>query len=353
MRAGPPQPSRQLRRTIGLLRGISRESEMVDVALPAVRSLIGADVASSVAVGPGSAVGRPTFEPADAMRRADLRAYASFRDQQPLIGDYRRHGAPAPVKTTHVISMRDFLKLELYQNFYRPLGIKYQLAVGVTESREWTVGYTLSRAAADFDDKSIELMTLLQAALAAAHHSVAMESLRRQFEGLSAALRSGQGDQASCLITMDGSGRVGFAAGPLLARVEARFGRVAAGALAPVRLVRLLAGSRVSFRLVVEIGDHDVADVLSCPSPGDGGSLLFELREPADLRARFGLTAGEYRTLANIVRYETNDRVAQVEGVSVPTIEKRMSSVIRKMRVQTRVGAVREFLRSSGSPPVS
>lgn len=79
------------------------------------------------------------------MLREDLRAYASFRDQQPLIGDYRRHGAPAPVKTTDVIAMRDFLKLDLYQNFYRPLGIRYQLAIGVPENREWTVGYTLSR----------------------------------------------------------------------------------------------------------------------------------------------------------------------------------------------------------------
>ena len=73
--------------------------------------------------------------------------------------------------------------------------------------------------------------------------------------------------------------------------------------------------------------------------------MLFELRDPADLRARFGLTAGEYRTLANIARLETNERTAQTEAVSVPTIEKRMSSVIRKMRVETRVGAVREFLR--------
>jgi DNA-binding CsgD family transcriptional regulator len=95
-----------------------------------------------------------------------------------------------------------------------------------------------------------------------------------------------------------------------------------------------------------------VADVLSCPAE-DGGSLLFELREPADLRARFGLTAGEYRTLANIARYETNERVAAAEGVSVPTIEKRMSSGLRKLRVETRVGAVREFLRSGGAGPAS
>jgi DNA-binding CsgD family transcriptional regulator len=145
---------------------------------------------------------------------------------------------------------------------------------------------------------------------------------------------------------IDARGRIDFATGPLLNQVDAKFGRIVAGALAPARLVKIMTGSRVSFRLLIEIGDHDTADVLSCPNPDGGSSLLFELRDRADLRSRFGLTAGEYRTLANIVHYETNERVAQAEGVSVPTIEKRMSSVIRKMRVETRVGAVREFLRS-------
>ena len=35
MRSGTPQLSRQLRKTIQLLRGINRKSEMLDVALPA------------------------------------------------------------------------------------------------------------------------------------------------------------------------------------------------------------------------------------------------------------------------------------------------------------------------------
>jgi DNA-binding CsgD family transcriptional regulator len=87
-----------------------------------------------------------------------------------------------------------------------------------------------------------------------------------------------------------------------------------------------------------------------CPNPDGGGSLLFEVRDRADPRSRFGLTAGEYPTLANIVRHETNERVAEAEGVSVPTIEKRMSSIIHKMQVETRVGAVREFLCSVDTP---
>ncbi len=145
---------------------------------------------------------------------------------------------------------------------------------------------------------------------------------------------------------IDERNRVDVAAGPLLPRVEARYGKIAPGSLAPARLARLATGSRVSYRRPVAIDHSDTADAISIPAPDGGGSLLFELRDPADLRARFGLTASEYRTLANITRLETNERAAQAEGVSVPTIEKRVSAVIRKMHVATRVGAVREYLRS-------
>lgn len=348
MRSDTQRSPRQLRKTIDLLRGIRLKSEMLEVALPAVRTLVGADVASSVAIGPANVVGRPVFEPADAMSRADLTAYASFRQQQPLIGDYRRHGAPAPVRTTDVISMRDFQRLDLYSHFYRPLGIRYQLAVGVVENAGWTVGYTLSRSSSDFADNSVEMMAQLQVALAGAQHCVALESLRHQFETLSLRLRADESDRLFGFIVIDAHGRVEFATGPLLRQIEEKFGHLGAGTFAPARLTGILAASRVSFRLQMSVGEHDVADVVSYPNTDGGGSLLFELRDPADLRARFGLTPGEYRTLANIVRYETNERVAQAEGVSVPTIEKRMSSVIRKLQVETRVGAVREFLRSIG-----
>lgn len=351
MRTSPPRTSRQLRQTIALLRGITSKSELLEAGLPAIRSLIGADIASTVAIGPGRAIGRPAFEPADAMHRADLAAYAVFRDQQPLIGDFRRHGAPAPVRTTDVVSVTDFARLDLYQHFYRPLGITYQLAIGVPEENGWTAGYTLSRSAADFDAASVELMTLLQVSLAGAHHGIAVESMRRQFGNLAQLLRGPGPDRQFCLVTIDPGGRVELAAGPLLGRVEAQFGRLSAGSAAPARLARILAASRVSFRQQVGLGGQDSADVVSWPDREAGGSLLFELRDRGDLRSRFGLTPGEYRTLANIVRYETNERVAQAEGVSVPTIEKRMSSVLRKMRVETRVGAVREFLRSAGHGP--
>jgi DNA-binding CsgD family transcriptional regulator len=148
---------------------------------------------------------------------------------------------------------------------------------------------------------------------------------------------------------IDDRGRVDIAAGPLLPRVAAKFGTILPGSLAPAVLARLATASRASFRVRLLLDHGDIADATSVPAPEGGGSVLFELRDPTDLRARHGLTAGEYQTLANIARLETNERAAQAEGVSVPTIEKRMSSIISKMHVETRVGAVREYVRHTSS----
>ena len=51
------------------------------------------------------------------------------------------------------------------------------------------------------------------APLTCAHHNVAMESLRRQFEILSLILRNDLSDRIFCLIMIDARGRVYFATG--------------------------------------------------------------------------------------------------------------------------------------------
>lgn len=309
-------------------------------------------------MGPWRGVG-PARRPAahDALRRADLAAYALFRDQQPLIYFYRRRAAAlsfdelaatqgGPFRTSDVASVRHFWATDLYHHFYLPLAVKYQLGVAVAEEGGWATGYAFSRGSRDFDDQAFDLMAVAGRALTSAHHRVTAQSLRSRFESVSWQLLGGDScRRGCCLVMIDERCRVDIATGPLLPRVAAKFGTIVPGALAPAALARLATASRAPFRARVALDHGDTADVMSVPAPDGGASVLFQLPDPADLRARFGLTAGEYQTLANVARLETNERAAQAEGVSVATIEKRMSSVIRKMHVETRVGAVREFLR--------
>jgi DNA-binding CsgD family transcriptional regulator len=337
----------RLLRTVKVLRGIHSADELMSVGLPALRSLIGADVASSVAVGPRDAVDRPLFEPLDARERADLAAYAALRHQQPLINEFRRHGVPGALRTSDVISLHDFADLDLYQHFYRPLGIRFQLTVAVPDDAEWTVGYTLSRAQRDFDDDTVELMSRLRPVLAGVHHAIRTESLRARYRLALRLLAEGHHGRPWCLVTMDDRGRGDHTEGDLVDLVEAAYGPLHPSAPTPSRL-RALASSRRRTSGTVVLGPGLRADVTS-DAEDSGVGLLFELCPTHDLRTRFGLTDGECRTLANVARYETNDRVAAVEGVSRATIEKRMTAVIHKMGVDSRVGAVREYLRTPSS----
>jgi hypothetical protein len=64
-----------------------------------------------------------------------------------------------------------------------------------------------------------------------------------------------------------------------------------------------LADNRRGARVRLDHGD--TAEAMLVPAPDGGASLVFELRDPAALAARYGLTAGEYQTLANIARLAT------------------------------------------------
>ena len=327
------------------------------MGLPAVGSLVGAEIIGFNCWGPGGVSARPGgLLPGDALRRADLGAYAAFREQQPLIDFCRRRAVGlsfdeiaaavgGPFRTTDVTTVRDFARTDLYHHFYQPLGIKYQLGVAVAEDGGGTVGYAFSRGSPDFDEQAADLMAAAGRALAAAHHRVTARARLSRFESASRALLEDDQARGGCLVVIDERGRVEIAAGRLLPQVAAKFGPIVPGALAPAGLAKLATASRASFRVRVPLDHGDSTDAILVPAPDGGASVLFQFRDPADLRARFGLTAGEYQTLANIARLETNERAAQAEGVSVPTIEKRISSVIRKMHVETRVGAVREYLR--------
>jgi DNA-binding CsgD family transcriptional regulator len=360
---GAASRSRQLHQALGVLRGIRHQSELVSAGLPAISALVGAEFTGFVSWGPGGVSARPGgVLPHDALRRADLAAYARFRDQQPLINFYRRRTAAlsfdevaatlsGPFRTSDVASVREFWRTDLFHHFYRPLALRYQMGVAVAEEGGWATGYAFSRGSRDYDDQAVEMMAVAGRALTAAHHRVSAEGRRGRCESLARALLEAGHHGSGCLVMIDERGRVEIAAGPLLPRVAARVGTIVPGSLAPAALAKLATASQAAFRTRMALGNGDTADAMTAPAPGGGAWLVFDLRDPAGLRARYGLTAGEYQTLANIARLETNQRAAHAEGVSVPTIEKRMSSVIRKMQVETRVGAVREYLLPAGQQP--
>ena len=241
-------------------------------------------------------------------------------------------------------TVRDFARTDLYHHFYQPLGIKYQLGVAVAEDGGGTVGYAFSRGSPDFDEQAADLMAAAGRALAAAHHRVTARARLSRFESASRALLEDDQARGGCLVVIDERGRVEIAAGRLLPQVAAiRPDR--AGCARPSRPGQ--AGHRLP-RLVPGTGAaRSRGQYRRDPGPGPGRRRVgaVPVARPRRPAGPVRPDRREYQTLANIARLETNERAAQAEGVSVPTIEKRISSVIRKMHVETRVGAVRKYLR--------
>jgi DNA-binding CsgD family transcriptional regulator len=338
-------------RKIHLFRGAvsdaSNEADLAAIALPALRSITGAEISSTIVLGPRGTAERPTWEPADVPRRADMAAYLEFRGQQPLIRHYRRTPVAVPVRTTDITSVSEFRSLDLHRHFYRPLEIDYQLAIAIDLGAGWTVAYTVSRPGPDFTDESCATMARVQAILTAAHARIDQGRLRDRLGHVTELLWSGQAP-GRCLVVLDRRGRLDIVTGDLRPALERRYGALAPGRHAPAGLAALTGRSRSAWSTRLRVhGLADPVDVSVIPLPSEATAVLFELRQPDDLRARYGLTAAEYRTLGNVAEYETNQRVAAVEGVALETIEARVSAILAKLGVASRVGAVREYLRSS------
>jgi len=63
-----------------------------------------------------------------------------------------RTGDGSAKRISDFLSMDELYELELYQNVYRPLGVNYQVAVGLPAPRPLILGIALNRAERDFDD---------------------------------------------------------------------------------------------------------------------------------------------------------------------------------------------------------
>jgi DNA-binding CsgD family transcriptional regulator len=325
----------------------SSEADLAGVALPALRSITGAEISSTIVLGPKGTAERPIWEPVDVPRRADMAAYQEFRRQQPLIRHYRRTPVAVPIRTTDITSVSEFRALDLHRHFYRPLEIDYQLAIAIDLGGGWTVAYTVSRPGPDFTDESCATMARVHAVLTAAHARLDQGRLRDRLGRVAELLWSGQAP-GRCLVVLDRRGRLDTVSGELRAALERRYGSLVPGRQAPAAVAEFAGRSRTAWSSTTRVpGLPGPVDVTVVPLPPEATAVLFELRNPGGVRARYGLTAAEYRTLGNVVEYETNRRVADAEGVTVQTIQTRMSAIMAKLGVASRVGAVREYLRGA------
>jgi hypothetical protein len=84
--------------------------------------------------------------------------FAQLIYQNPLIERYERTRDGRPYRISDMIDQQTFHSLTLYKEFYRPLGIEWQVAFTLPSRAPLIVGIALTRTHEDFTKREVQLL---------------------------------------------------------------------------------------------------------------------------------------------------------------------------------------------------
>jgi len=313
--------------------------------LEAIESVVPYDIGSFNEIDPDAGRAVVCARPEAALTGPDqAEQFAGLAYQNPLVMYQRRTSDGSAKRISDFIDRRQLHRLELYQQIYKPLGVEYQVALGLPARRPLVVGIALNRSRRDFADRELLVLDLLRPHLIQCYRNArslsTMEAVTRGLEevGRSAVILAGDGEVS--------------ATDWALARLAYYFGPPPSGPL-PTAVVSWLATQRVrpasggepvlcrpltanrgdgrlTARFIGRTGDRPEMIVLEESASNRGPDQLREL----------GLTNREADILWILTQGRSVPEVAVHLGVSPATVNKHLQHVYRKLGVSSRSAAI-------------
>jgi DNA-binding CsgD family transcriptional regulator len=288
----------------------------------------------------------------------------AYLDQHPLFESGKRDGLAVAKRISDVMSLASFRQLDIYNEFFRVIGLDRQMIVGISRA-PFTI-IALNRSGRDFSDSDQALLqTLKPYCLAAVQTSECVTELASQNDSLERAIEaSGLG-----LVALSLTGQVRRITPSARLLLEDYFGSAALGANALPRdvadwlkdslrrcgrsdLPEAVPAARLESNgcvLNVRLIQHTKAGHLLMLSRADRGSG--ELVCSAEEAASINLTTREAEVLRWVEQGMGSADIAVLCGLSVRTVHKHLEHVFEKLNVENRVAAVRkvrDLLASNG-----
>ncbi len=321
--------------------------------LPVLKGLIRCDHLAYNEV--DMATGAPFWilHPRDTESAADPEAFVRWVHQHPVVIYHASHAGGKAVQLADFMTRRELHRLELYNDFFKPLEIEHQLAITIPAPGNVLLGLPFNRAERVYSERDRLLLDLLRPHLAhlygRAHARASARQALSRVEG--AASRSGR-----AVVLLGRGERVERASG-LASESLARYfpadrsghgrlpGKVAAWVRSERR--RLSSGDgvpAVSMPLVVAAGDTSLSiSFLPATGADEADALLLEERCDqlmVDDLAAMGLTAREANVLRCADRGLANAQIARELGISARTVAKHFEHINAKLGVATRTAAL-------------
>jgi DNA-binding CsgD family transcriptional regulator len=277
-------------------------------------------------------------EPAESLQvDVPLELFGEMVSQNPLAAHYRRTGDCSALRMSDFISCRGLHALELYDVFYRQLGVEFQLAFTLPGQGQ-LIGVTLNRAGRDFSERDLARLEGVRRHVLSAHRNLRdrarLDMLARAVDGhhegpvavllleQSGVLHAAheRAERLLARIARDGSAMHALRSWAHLQRIRATDGAV------PLRLDVL--GSDLQARFLHGAsGTPDAIALSPCAS-----------RRPQSLRA-LGLTQRQAEVLHLIWLGSSNADIAHTLGISEHTVRHHLEDVFRRLDVSSRTAA--------------
>jgi DNA-binding CsgD family transcriptional regulator len=283
--------------------------------------------------------------PPEGMPPEDVEAFSDLVQQNPILQHQRVTGDGSARRLSDFLSQDALHQLELYQRVYQPLGVEFQVAVGLTAKAPLIIAFALSRKDADFIDDELALLDSLRPHLIQGYRNVLAMAALRSIDGALA-------EVGKAVIVLGAHGVAGDPPPWALQIIEEHFGpRSATGLPQPVwawveeeRLEGFGDGRPRIHRPISNVARDRQLVLRFVPGvPGRADALVLDEREPersaADLR-RLGLTAREADLLWLLTRGEATVEIADQLGVASGTVNKHLQNIYRKLGVTNRTAAV-------------
>ena len=332
-------------------------------ALPAVavrvaQRMVDCDVAgyNEIDTARGRAVGliEPDTEAARVFPR--LPVWERYMHQHPLLNHFRAQPYDRPRKITDVVTQSEFESLDIYLEYFGPLGYRYQFVTHIPTRSTVIVGITQNRVRRDFTERDRQILDLLWPHFCQAYeNAAAVSELKLRAERHDIVMdRLDRGE-----IVVDTAVRVTHAS-PAAVRFCAEF--LPDDALSAVRLPDVIADwARRQIAAVTRDG-VELAHPEPLLVPGEHGTLTTRLIRDAQF-GRFlivlsrsarltshtalismGLTDREAQVLYWCAEAKNRFDISRLLGISDRTVQKHLENVYAKLDVTNRVAAVTKAL---------
>jgi DNA-binding CsgD family transcriptional regulator len=265
-----------------------------------------------------------------------LPIFAALVYENPLIERFERTRDGRPYRISDLVDQETFHGLALYKDFYRQIGVEWQVAFTLPARAPLIVGIALTRTHEDFTQREVQLLALARPHLMQAYRNAELWSTRK---ATLAALDQGLDTLGQHIVVLDPHGRIEFATdgarrllGDTFANRRGLPDEIRAWITeyydrrpAAEPLILDIAGNTVLVRLLPN-KRTDRREVLLLEN-GTGQLSVTALRS-------LGLTPREAETLHAVALGQSPLQTAQKMGIATRTVEKHLQHIYDKLGVR-------------------